>query len=626
MSTVSNKLPATITKHLFAIALLALLSAAIYSNTLAAPFTFDDAPNIENNPLIRIADLRPQTLWHAGMESRDNRPIAYMSIALNYHFGKYEARGYHIVNIIIHAIAGILVYLVAIDLFRRQWYQANKDAITRAPQIVALLAAAIFVAHPIQTQSVTYIIQRMSSMAATFCLLAFLLFILGRNREGLRRGIFWGASGFAWLLALGTKQTAMPLPMFLFLYEWYFRQNLSVAWLRSRMGLLLGTVAVMALVSIVFILSDDTTTYDAREFTLVERLLTQPRVVMRYIGLILFPHPLRLNLLHDVPVSHSLLDPPTTLLSLLALLAMFSLAIRLAPRFRLLSFCIVWFFASLAIESSFISLEMMFEHRLYLPMVGVSILVASGIHSAFRESTLWLAPISLGLIALLSLGTYQRNEVWQSKLALWEDTVAKSPNEYMALNNLGNELRDLGRLDDAAECYERSIAAFPKYYPARWNMAALSLDIGKNDRALEEFHAAVELRPESISVHRQLTKLFLAKSDWSRALEHAEEAHRLDPDRPGAMMRVAWILAKTPDPEQRDPERAVELAERANHLTEGTAPAMLDTLAIAYAAALRFEDAARIQRDLLQLELETGGPRVGVIRDRLEKYEASAGR
>jgi cytochrome c-type biogenesis protein CcmH/NrfG len=392
------------------------------------------------------------------------------------------------------------------------------------------------------------------------------------------------------------------------------------------MGLLLGTVALMALVSIVFILSDDTTTYDVREFTLAERLLTQPRVVMRYIGLLLFPHPSRLNLLHDVPVSHSLIDPPTTLLSLLALLAIFTLAIRLALRFRLLSFCTVWFFVSLAIESSFISLEMMFEHRLYLPMVGVSILAASGIRSGTRGSTLWLAPISLGLVALLSLGTYQRNEVWQSKLALWEDAVAKSPNEYMALNNLGNELRDLGRLDEAAECYERSIAAFPKYYPARWNMAALSLDLEKNDRALEEFHAALELRPESISVHRQLTKLYIAKRDWSRALEHAEEAHRLDPDRPGAMMRIAWILAKNPDPEQRDPERAVELAERANQLTEGTAPAMLDTLAIAYAAALRFEDAARVQRDLLQLELETGGSRVGVIRDRLEKYEASAGR
>jgi tetratricopeptide (TPR) repeat protein len=604
----------SITKHLFAIALIALLSAAIYSNTVAAPFAFDDGPNIESNPMIRVADLRPQTLWRAGMESRDNRPIAYVSIAFNYYLGEYEVRGYHIVNIIIHAIAGILVYLLAIDLFGRQQYPANKDTATRESQIVALLAATIFVAHPIQTQSVTYIIQRVSSMAAMFCLLAFLLFILGRNREGLRRGIFWGASGFAWLLALGTKQIAMPLPMFLFLYEWYFRQKLSLAWLRSRMGLLLGTVAVMALVSIVFILSDDTTTYDAREFTLAERLLTQPRVLMRYIGLLLFPHPSRLNLLHDVPVSHSLIDPPTTLLSLLALLAIFALAIRLAPRFRLLSFCIVWFFASLAIESSFISLEMMFEHRLYLPMVGVSILAASGVHSAFRGSTLRLAPISLGLIALLSLGTYQRNEVWQSKLALWEDTVAKSPNEYMALNNLGNELRDL------------AIAAFPKYYPARWNMAALSLDMGKNDRALEEFDAALDLRPDSISAHRQLTKLFLAKGDWSRALEHAEEAHRLDLDRPGAMMRVAWILARSPDPEQRDPERAVELAERANQLTEGMAPAMLDTLAIAYAAALRFEDAARVQRDLLQLELETGGPRVGVIRDRLEKYEASAGR
>ena len=107
---------------------------------------------------------------------------------------------------------------------------------SHAPAITALLAAAIFIAHPIQTQSVSYIVQRMSSMATMFCLLAFVLFLAGRERAGARRGLLWLASGAAWLLALGTKQTAMPLPLLFFLHEWYFRQDLSVAWLRRRMG------------------------------------------------------------------------------------------------------------------------------------------------------------------------------------------------------------------------------------------------------------------------------------------------------------------------------------------------------------------------------------------------------
>ena len=219
--------------HAIAIALLSVLCAAIYSNTLTGPFVYDDSPNIVNNEWIRVADLQPSTLWRAGMESRCTRPVAYMSFALNYYFGEFEVRGYHIVNTLIHAIAGLLVYLLAIDWFTRQRGLGR-------PQIAALLAAAIFIAHPIQTQSVSYVVQRMSSMATLFCLLAFVLFIRGRSREGAGRFVFWLASAFAWLLALGTKQTAMPLPLLFVLYEWYFRQDLSVAWLRKRRVLLLA--------------------------------------------------------------------------------------------------------------------------------------------------------------------------------------------------------------------------------------------------------------------------------------------------------------------------------------------------------------------------------------------------
>lgn len=613
--------------HGVAIALLALLCAAIYSNTLSGPFVYDDGPNIEHNEWIRVADLHPLTLWRAGMESRCTRPIAYMSFALNYYFGELEVRGYHLVNAVVHAISGMLVYLLAIDLFRRS--RRPRQSTRRAPEITALLAAAIFIAHPIQTQSVTYIVQRMSSMATMFCLLAFVLFLFGRDRVGARRVLLWLASGGAWWLALATKQTAMPLPLLFFVYEWFFRQELSGEWLRKHWGLLIGALALMASVSIYFLTSDHEISYDLRHFSLVERLLTQPRVVLRYLGLLLFPHPSQLNLLHDVPISHSLLDPPTTLLAPLVLLGMGALAIRFAGRFRVLSFCVVWFFVSLGVESSFISLELMFEHRLYLPMVGFSIGAAWLIAHALQNRPRWLAALSLCLVALLSLGAYQRNEVWQSKLALWQDAAAKSPNDYRALNNLGDELRAAGKWVAAKQVLLRAVEINPDYYRGWWNLAAVASDRGDSEDVIRKLRRAVAVEPVSeranpyiATAHGRLAMIFVERDEWGEAQKHAEAAVRLDSERPALLMRLAWILAKAG--EATDLPRAIQFAERADQLTGHSAPRALDALAMVYATAGRFSDAARVVADLLELDLAHGGGREVAIRRRLASYRAAA--
>ena len=620
--------------HLAAIASLTLLCGVIYSNTLAVPFVYDDSPNILENEWIRIADLSPSSLWQAGMESRCTRPFAYTSFALNYYFGEFAVRGYHLVNIAVHGLAGLLVYWLGLHLFRKSQRLRPDGGWSLAPEWSALLAAGIFVAHPIQTQSVTYVVQRMSSGATLFCLLAFVLFILGREREGLRRGGLWLAAALAWFVALGTKQTAMPLPLLAFLYEWYFHRDLSFGWLRERWALLLATLGVMGAVSIYFLVSDHEISYDLRNFSLAERLLTQPRVVLRYLGLLLFPHPGRLNLVHDVPISHSLLDPPTTLLAPLVLLAIFVWAVRAAPRFRLLSFCIVWFFLNLAIESSFISLELMFEHRLYLPMVGFSLGAASLVGMAAATGARrarWVAAMGVGLVALLSLGAHQRNAVWQSELGLWQDVVAKSPKEYTALNNLGVQLRHAGRLDEAEAYLLRSVESNPEYFRAWWNLAAVASDRDDDAEMIRLLRRAGSVEPLSqranpyiATAHRRLAKLFMERGKWSEALVHAEEDLRLDPDRALTLMRVAWILATHADSAAGAGGRAVELAERADAMTDHAAPRVLDTLATAYAVAERFDDAARVMKDLLALEVAAGGGREGVIRERLAKYQAAA--
>ena len=618
--------------HTVCAALLLLTCATAYSNTLNSPFTFDDGPNIEQNEWIRVERLDAQSLWSAGFESQSLRPIAYMSFALNYYFGGYDVRGYHIVNLIIHWLAGVWVYWLASDLFRRQRALGGGAVGSRGLSdfLPAFLAAAIFVAHPIQTQAVTYIVQRMGSMATMFYLLAFVLFICGRDRDGGKRWSLWVGSAACWMLALGSKQTAITFPLLVFLYEWYFFRDLRLDWLKQRLPLAFGVALGLACLAGLF-LTDTAFDYRHREFSLGERLLTQSRVIIAYLGLLVCPLPSRLNLTHDISVSHSLIDPPTTLFSILAILALLVLSIRMARSQRLLSFCILWFFINLSIESSFVALEMMFEHRLYLPMLAFSVLVANGFRLASGRRGVWGAAISVGLVVALGLGSYERNKAWRDELTLWSDVVAKSPGDFRAHSNLGKAFRGVGKLDEAAAHLNRSIELDGNFFPPRWNLAGVAMDRGNRLEAIEHLRGALAVDawdarayPYFAKAHRAIAKLLVVEGEWREAREHSSEALRRDPDRPVSMMRHAWILITDPDRSAADLTQAIELAERADALTQHAAHRVLDTLASAYAAAGRFDDAIEVVRELLEIDLAEEGTRVARLRARLEKYQRAA--
>lgn len=170
--------------HWICVIAICLTCITTYSNTLNSPFVFDDIPNIKENTFIRLTDLDIQKLYDAGFRSvASNRPVANVSFALNYYYGGYDVKGYHIVNIAVHLINGILIYLLALNIFRQMsrmpCEEKERIRITSIP-LISLFAALIFVTHPIQTQSVTYMVQRMNSMAVMFYLLAMLLYIRGR--------------------------------------------------------------------------------------------------------------------------------------------------------------------------------------------------------------------------------------------------------------------------------------------------------------------------------------------------------------------------------------------------------------------------------------------------------------
>lgn len=525
--------------HLVALLAICLLSIIVYSNIISAPFIFDDLPNITHNYYLRINKIDFQQLFDAGFKSANsNRPVANISLALNYYFGQYNTAGYHIVNIIIHTINGILVYFLSLLILKQVSNlpnQAVSGSFYRSIPLMSLFSALIFIVHPVQIESVTYIVQRMTSMAVMFYLLSLFLYINGRlvRIKWKKWTMFFGCF-LSWVLALGSKEIAATLPLIILVYEWYFFHDLQFGWLKQNIKFFLGLLAISGLVVFIYLGENPfdrvLASYVHRDFTMSERVLTQFRVVAFYISLLFWPHPSRLNLLHHVTTSSSLIEPITTLFSILAIGALIGVAIHIARKHRLISFCILWFFLNLLIESSVIGLEMIFEHRLYLPMFGFSLLVAYFLFNFPSMRRLWIILISTVIILSMSTAAYVRNTVWKSKITLWKDCVKKSPQLVRPHYNLGNALKEQGLILYAIEQYKEALRIKPDHVKAHTNLGNALREQGLIDDAIEHYKEALSIKPDDAGAHNNLGNTLIEKGLIDGAIEHYEEALRLKPD------------------------------------------------------------------------------------------------
>ncbi|REJ67015.1 MAG: hypothetical protein DWQ31_12785 [Planctomycetota bacterium] len=476
--------------HLVAVIALASLAMALYAGTYEHPFAFDDNNAVVDNPKVQIREVTWENLRKAAQSRPDGRrPLAFISLALNH---AYEGLGstfsYHLVNNLIHAVTGVLVYALALLTYRQaqELDEGRPVPLTTFRSCgMAIFAAALFVAHPVQTQAVTYIVQRMTSMATMFYVAALLLYILGRRRPwGAGRVLLWLGVPVAFLLAYWSKRIAFPLPFVIPLYELFFFQDLRFAWLKRPQVLAALAVVLLAATGLVIwamALPGDETKwnplerlekgYGQRDFTMAERLYTQPRVVMHYLTLLAWPTPDRLNLLYHFPTSRSLLDPPTSLASLGVILSLIAVAIYGARRQRVLSFAVLWFFIHLALESTILPLEMIYEHRLYLPMVGVAIGFSYVLWTLLWRHPAWATVASCLLVALLSAATVERNTHWAD---IYEDVIEKNPRPLRALLGRGlagikayERTRDEEHLESAVKDFEEIIELNPSARKSR---------------------------------------------------------------------------------------------------------------------------------------------------------------
>lgn len=461
-------------------ALLLCVGIACYANSFTVPFVLDDFYTIDYFGTQNLVN----TLLHGSV-----RRIADVTFTLNYRLHGVEVFGYHLTNLCIHLVTSLLLYVLlesALSALRSSYPTHDTPAQTTwsAANIIPCATALLFVCHPIQTQAVTYIIQRYTSLASCFYLLSTWLFIRARlavihNNSHPWRFAF--GTALAGILAIGCKQTAATLPlMLLFLEVFLFRSRL----LKRRFYLIGAGVTVAAILVLAALPHDimqalqQATTEDV-QLSRSTYFFTQIRVVATYLRLLCLP--LGQSLIHDPQMYTSLLAIPVLCAGILHLfiIAMALLLFKTSgqnltssePRGiyqRLISLGIFWFYCALIVESSFFPIrDALNEHRLYLPSAGFMLSVTALFAWAGHEKRSWIKPMVL-LFAVLcgTLGfmTIKRNQVWQNPLALWEEAANTAPRRWLALANLANEYSRHNMPSQALSFYLRAIELNPELF------------------------------------------------------------------------------------------------------------------------------------------------------------------
>lgn len=487
-SSPGSTAPSSVILPLITLAVGLLTAIAIYTPGLSGPFFFDDIFNIQNNLHLRLTELNASVLKLAAFSTNAGpfqRPVSMSSFALNYYFFGEGPASFKAVNLGIHLISGILIFLLARLVLQLAAQRADLAVIRGRVTLAAALIAALWLVHPINLTSVLYVVQRMASLSALFILLALLTYTTGRLRFPKHRfqGVLWFAvTALFWLCSLASKENALLLPWYIFLIEWLFFYPLQP---RPTLGTRFYTFAwlIVPLISglIYFAFHPGMFDYYGRTFTLTERLLTEIRALWFYVGLILLPRPAALGIFHDdFAISTGLLTPWTTLPAILGWLLAIGLALRFHRQYPLLAFGILFFLAGHALESSIFPLEIMHEHRNYLAGSGIlfggitTLVLMDSPHPYFQPRIRFL--LTGVFFIFFSAITFGRASQWQDLTRLILSQVHHHPESassnyeagrlYIALREQSQDWLQKDQFNTEAVQYFAKTAALAPYATA----------------------------------------------------------------------------------------------------------------------------------------------------------------
>ena len=506
-------------------ALLAIGIGAAYSNSLSVGFEFDDVYLLTNNPSIRSLRNIPRFFYDpftltTVRENADLRPVLQITYALNHAISGLRPWSYHAVNMVLHLVAALLVFRIV------------RDHLWPGPAVVPAAAALFFALAPLNSQTLDYMSARSALLCTTLYLAAFWCVL--RRRQ-------WPAA-LLHALALLTKAIAVTLPAVIVAYDFLYRD-------RARCPTVLGYVRdwrrVVRLVLAPVVLD--------LAYLLYRRLLLPPWVSetfhqsfttpwlwfmsewsaqLYYVRLFLWPDALSID--HDFPYAFSFFQARAWL-ALCVIVAWIAVALRSAARRPLVAFATVWFFITLAPESSFAPLaEVVNDHRPYIASsLGLSVLLAWLIHEASSRLRERQQPAfvlaCLVLCAVTIPITRHRNWQWQDSVRLWTDAAEKGPGNGRAWMNAGLALMDRGQLAEARRHFERARASNPGYAYVYMNISVLEAREGHLDAALHAADEAVRLNPGLAPAHYYRGRVLEKLGRTEEAAAAYEQALAIDP-------------------------------------------------------------------------------------------------
>lgn len=543
-----------------AIALLvAAAASAPYARTLPVTFQFDDVPHIAENPAVHALDLSFRSLAPAVTGFPLHRWLARLTFAVNHAFGGLAPAGYHVVNVALHVLAALLVFAFAAEVLARAEPGLGPSPRRRA----ALFAALLFAVHPLQTMAVTYVVQRMALLSALFGLASLYSWARAR-RPGERRRILWLCAAAAGaFLSLSAKENAVVLPLLALAFE-----GLVVGGLvgRIRRRPLLAAVAATAVAAAAGAAALAYRNEPGVDPTLAalaisDRLLTQPRVLGHYLLRWVLPWPGWLHLDYGVEPSHGLLDPPTTLVAVLCFAAIVAGAVSLRRRLPIVTFGVAFFLLALIVEQSVLPLDLIFEHRLYLPSVGLALAAGWGLERAAPRLRGGPWVVALPALLLLAAGTVARNEHWRDPVRLHAQDAAAFPQLTRPLLSLGAECIAKGDYDRAEATYRRLLEFDPGDARAWSNLAIVALNRERPAEAIELAQRAVALAPQCAPCRYGYALALLASGSASLALDAYRTAVAVTPTDVRSRTDLGVLLLRRGDVDEAVAElrRVVEI-------------------------------------------------------------------
>jgi tetratricopeptide (TPR) repeat protein len=553
-----------------------------YHNSFSVPFMLDDSFAIADNPSIKHFG---RALFPPPEAITGGRPLLNLTFALNYAFGRLDLWGYHAVNLLIHALAGLTLFGIV-----RRTLECGRGALTpqatqmrgegTPPTVLALAVALIWVVHPLQTEAVTYISERAESLVGLFYLLTLYCFIRGVERRSQASGVrhqvsearnqekefetqnqeaalplssgltpdasrlWFTGSILACLLGVMSKEIIVTAPVIILLYDRTFvAGSFREAW-RQRRQYYLGLAGTWLLLACLMTGVNQRGAGFDYGVPWWSYALTSCRSVMIYLKLAIWPHPLVFD--YGIDVIKQATDALPYVLALVLLLAGTALALW---RWPVVGFAGAWLLLILAPTTSVVPVagQPMAEHRMYLPLAAVIVMVVMGSYAWLGRRCAW---VLFAFAIMLGVLTERRNEEYRNPLAFWRELVARHPDNARAHINLGTVLLGLpGRVLEAIAEYEAAVRIDRYAVEAHNNLGyALTQIPGRGSEAIAEFKAALRIDPNFAKAHFNLGDALMKTPGRSQeAIAEYEAAVRLNPDSVDAHHNLGNALMLIPD-------------------------------------------------------------------------------